>query len=337
MIDADLGSELHRTFAKALDRSDPAEARDHLLAAGWLDALNADEPFAVAIAFRLQGETGRDAALLDDVVAYHLCRHWPEVIGDLSIAYPVVGHSSDGLPGVNVVLPGHRRTKRLLWLKDLGGNSMEVIELDGELVGSVGRGVDPYYNLLALSGPPSGQTRQLPGSDETGSAWDEALAAGRLALAHQMVGGAGKILEMALEYAQTRKQFGTPIGAFQAVKHRMAETQVAISAANAASLAAASTKTPSGAALAKVLAGRAATAAAKNCLQVFGGIGFTMEHDFHRYMRRNMVLDRLLGDPRTLERQIGQQVRAGCLRDDRIVDLHHLFRIELLLPRSTPI
>ena len=338
MIDPDFRSDLHRSFAKALNHSDQTVARAQLLAAGWLDALSADEPFAVALAFRLQGETRRDAALLDDVMAYHLCRQWPEVIGDLAIAYPLAGRSSDALPGAHVVLPGHRQIGRLLWLTDLGGGSMELIELDGELVGSEVQGADPDFNLLALSERPRGQARQPPGSDEAGSIWDEALAAGRLAVAHQMVAGARKILEIALEYAQDRTQFGTPIGTFQAVKHRLAETQVAISAANAVSLAASSTQTANGAALAKILAGRAARVAAKNCLQVFGGIGFTMDHDFHRYMRRNMVLDRLLGDPRTLERQLGQQARAGSLRDDRIVDLHHPFRIELLaLPGATPV
>ena len=52
--------------------------------------------------------------------------------------------------------------------------------------------------------------------------------------------------------------------------------------------------------MAKALAGRAAAVAGRNCLQVFGGIGFTTEHGFHRNYRRSLVLDRRLGDTRTL-------------------------------------
>ena len=130
------------------------------------------------------------------------------------------------------------------------------------------------------------------------AAWVPALAAGRTALAHQLVAGAYAQLMLATEYAQDRRQFGVPIASFQAIKHRLADTLVAISAADAATLAAGATGTEWGAAVAKALAGRAAAAAARNCLQVFGGIGFTEEHEFQRRFRRNLVLERLLGDGR---------------------------------------
>jgi alkylation response protein AidB-like acyl-CoA dehydrogenase len=162
------------------------------------------------------------------------------------------------------------------------------------------------------------------------SLWSGALAAGRIAVAHQMVAGARAMLSMALDYAQARKQFGTPIGTFQAVKHRLAETLVVISSADAAALAAASNGNATAALTAKVLAGRAAATAARNCLQVFGGVGFTTEHAFHRYLRRNLVLDRLLGDARTLQIELGTQLRTGALAGDRLVNLEDPLRIALL-------
>jgi alkylation response protein AidB-like acyl-CoA dehydrogenase len=106
---------------------------------------------------------------------------------------------------------------------------------------------------------------------------------------------------------------------------------VAISSADAAAVAAASTREPTTAAVAKALAGRAAAVAARNCLQVFGGIGFTVEHEFHRYFRRNLVLDRLLGNQRALEREVGSLLRRGALRRERVVELDDEPRLELLM------
>ena len=166
--------------------------------------------------------------------------------------------------------------------------------------------------------------------------WAEAMAAGRIALAHQMIASAHTLLGMATEYARARTQFGVPISSFQAVKHLLAETLVTISAADATVLAAAAARHSTAAAVAKATAARAASVAGRNCLQVFGGIGFTTEHEFHRYFRRNLVLARLLGDGRTLERELGEQIRTGRLDDPWVVGLDDLPRPELLgLPTAT--
>lgn len=149
-------------------------------------------------------------------------------------------------------------------------------------------------------------------------------------MAHQLVAGAQVLLQMATEYARTRKQFGQPLGSFQALKHRLAETLVAITSADAAAVAAGSCPGQTNAAIAKALAGRAATIAGKNCLQIFGGIGFTSEHDFHRYFRRNLMLDRLLGDERTIQRELGRQLRSGSLRSESVVDLECPLSVDLL-------
>jgi hypothetical protein len=326
MIDHGLVEDLHRSFAAALDHHDAAQARRELLTAGWLDALGYDEPSAVAMVFRLQGSTRCDAAALDDVMTRHL--PWLETMDDVAIAHPITERPRRS-GSTHVVLPGHREARHVLWPSNLRCDRAQIIELDTDLSEHVVAGIDEEFGLIALSEPPSGGSMSLETSG-LAVTWAAALAAGRVAVAHQMTAGANALLQMATSYARAREQFGQPIAAFQAVKHRLAETLVAITSADAATVAAASSQRPATAAVAKVLAGRAAAVAAKSCLQVFGGIGFTTEHAFHRYFRRNLVLDRLLGDHCMIERDLGEQLRRGALDGHRIVELDQEPRIDLL-------
>jgi hypothetical protein len=319
MIDAEFRTDLRRTFAAALDHEDPTKAREELLNSGWIDALTADEPVAVSLLFRLQGQTRQDAAALDDVVAHHLAVHWPAVAeADLTVAYPVASNGRGSVATTHVALSAHRHARRVLWIDHPATDHLQIVDTGDGPRGQPVTGIDPSYSLLGFSSRPSGPSTDFSGA-EAQQAWAEAMAAAQVALAHQMIAGANALLSLATEYARARKQFGTPIAGFQAVKHRLAETLVAIAAADAFAVAAATSVSPTNAALAKVLAGRAAAAAGKNCLQVFGGIGFTAEHDFHRYFRRNLVLDRLLGDTQTLERSIGEMLRRKASRDQRII------------------
>jgi alkylation response protein AidB-like acyl-CoA dehydrogenase len=102
-----------------------------------------------------------------------------------------------------------------------------------------------------------------------------------------------------------------PISSFQAVRHRLAETLVAIETAEAVIDAAWLDGSPGTAAMAKATAGREARTAACHCQQVLAGIGFTTEHPFHLYFRRVLVLDALLGTSRALTRALGEDLLAG--------------------------
>ncbi|MBO0731131.1 MAG: hypothetical protein J2P57_17875 [Acidimicrobiaceae bacterium] len=332
MIDDALRADLRRTFASALDHDDAGKARDAVLDAGWLDALREDEAVAVALLFRLQGELRRDIGALDDVVLHHLAAGCPAVAGDMAVAYPVAQPGGQGSDITHVTFPSRRSAPQLLWIDNPASAQLQIVDVGGgeggEKEHTVG-GVDPSLGLHGFSARPAGPTTELTG-EVARAAWDAALAAGRIAVAHQMVAGARTLLTSATDYARTRQQFGVPIGTFQAVKHRLAETLVAISAADAATVAAATAPSATRAALAKVLAGRAATAAAKNCLQVFGGIGFTTEHDFHRSFRRMLVLDRLLGDGRSIERELGGAIRAGAIDGERVIDLDDALRLNVV-------
>ncbi|MCZ7525445.1 MAG: acyl-CoA dehydrogenase family protein [Acidimicrobiia bacterium] len=122
-----------------------------------------------------------------------------------------------------------------------------------------------------------------------------------IALAAEMVGTAGRMLEMAVRYARERIQFDVPIGSFQAVQHKLADVSLAVERARAAVHYAAMTFDDDdpdrhrAAHVAKAAAGNAARRAARDGIQVHGGIGFTWEHDLHLFIRRAYGSEHLLG------------------------------------------
>jgi len=137
---------------------------------------------------------------------------------------------------------------------------------------------------------------------------------GQLALGHELVGVGRTMLELARQHALGRVQFGRPIASFQAVRHRLAESLVAIEAASELLTAAWEDPSPTTAAMAKGLAGRSARTVAKHAQQVLAGIGFTTEHPLHVFVRRTLVLDQLLGAGSVLTKELGTAVlRTGSL------------------------
>jgi alkylation response protein AidB-like acyl-CoA dehydrogenase len=128
------------------------------------------------------------------------------------------------------------------------------------------------------------------------------LDAARVALAAEMTGGAERVLEMTVEHAKTRRQFGQPIGAFQAVQHACADMMVAVECAKAATTYAAwaidqrSDDAPTAAATAKATANDASRLVTAKAIQLHGGIGFTWEHDLHIYYKRSIASEPTFGD-----------------------------------------
>ncbi|MDT7549343.1 MAG: hypothetical protein QOE84_1737 [Actinomycetota bacterium] len=124
-----------------------------------------------------------------------------------------------------------------------------------------------------------------------------------IALAAEQVGGAQRCLDMAVEYAKVRVQFGRPIGSFQAIKHKCADMLLEVESARSAAYYAASVAADGGAeasvaaALAKSYCSETYTHAAKENIQVHGGIGFTWEHDTHLYLKRAKSSELLFGTP----------------------------------------
>jgi alkylation response protein AidB-like acyl-CoA dehydrogenase len=141
-------------------------------------------------------------------------------------------------------------------------------------------------------------------------AWPAAVAFGRRALAHQAAGACRAMLELARTHALEREQFGRPIARFQAVRHRLADALVAVEALEAALAAARDEAGPETAALAKAVAGRASRAVARHAQQVLAGIGFTTEHPFHRFLKRTLALEGLLGSADAIALDVGRRLLA---------------------------
>jgi len=138
-----------------------------------------------------------------------------------------------------------------------------------------------------------------------GAGWpalSKTLDQAAVAMANESIGGAQKCLEMAVEYAKVRVQFGRPIGSFQAIKHKCADMLLEVESGKSAAYYAAwaagedNEELPVVASLAKAYVSDAYFHAAAENIQIHGGIGFTWEHDAHLYFKRAKSSEILLGD-----------------------------------------
>jgi len=133
-------------------------------------------------------------------------------------------------------------------------------------------------------------------------------------LAAEQVGGAQACLDMAVEYAKVRVQFGRPIGSFQAVKHTCADVLIELESARSAAHYAgwcaseAPDDLPAAASLAKACCSDAYLHAAAENIQIHGGIGFTWEHPAHLYFKRAKSSELLFGDPTYHRELLAQRI-----------------------------
>ncbi|MHA7650263.1 acyl-CoA dehydrogenase IpdE2 [Mycobacterium sp. ML4] len=127
-------------------------------------------------------------------------------------------------------------------------------------------------------------------------------------LAAEQIGAAERCLELTVEYAKSRVQFGRPIGSFQALKHRMADLYVAVAAARAVVDDACATPNPANAATARLAATETLNAVAAEGIQLHGGIAITWEHDMQLYFKRAHGSTHLLDPPRTLLSRLESEV-----------------------------
>jgi len=147
---------------------------------------------------------------------------------------------------------------------------------------------------------PSDRVLGEPGP-ETATAVRRAVEEAVIALALETVGVCQTILDVTLEYAKHREQFGVPIGSFQAIKHKFADMLVALERARATGYFAALTlaedddRRALAASTAKVAAGDCERLLSKEGIQIHGGIGYTWEHDMHLFVRRAKTNSLLLG------------------------------------------
>ncbi len=311
MMDQDERDLFTDALRGLVDDAGRSDLDTSLEAMGWADALDADERSSISVLFELQGAAGSTSSALEKVLLNRLRIDAP---AGAAVVLPTLGGAD--LPGV-VNADGSIQVSGV-GFHTLASKDQAVVlaERDGALastltpVGALNpltvTGLDPALGLVAITAASvnPGSWQPVEGS------WDDAVAAGRLALGHEMVGAMRTMLDQACTHAIERIQFDVPISSFQAVRHRLSETLVAVEAAEAALGGAWTDPSPFTAAMAKAVAGRSSRIVRRHTQQVLAGIGFTTEHDLHLFIRRALVLDALLGDARTLTRQIGAEAIA---------------------------
>jgi alkylation response protein AidB-like acyl-CoA dehydrogenase len=219
----------------------------------------------------------------------------------------------------------------------LSGTKSYVIDGHTATLLIVAARTDAGVSLFAVEGDAAGVTRTpLSTMDQTrkqakveladtpgrligtdGGGWavlERVLDLAAVALAAEQVGGAQKCLDMAVEYAKDRVQFGRPIGSFQAIKHKCADMLLEVESAKSAAYYAGwcaselNDELPSVASLAKAYCSEAYFHAAAENIQIHGGIGFTWEHPAHLYFKRAKSSELLFGDPTYHRELLAQRI-----------------------------
>ena len=178
--------------------------------------------------------------------------------------------------------------------------------------------LDPARRLFSVAWTPSAATRVATG-EQARSLWAAAFERGALACAAQQLGLARRMVDLAVDYSFERKQFGKPIGSFQAVKHLMADVAVLIEFAKAPlyraaqSLAEGHPQAALHVSQARLACSEAAQLAAKNAIQVHGAMGYTWEVDLQLYMKRAWALDKVWGDCSLHKARLCQALFGGAI------------------------
>jgi hypothetical protein len=293
---------------------------------GFGDLLAEEPQAAVSSLFDAMGRAGSTSGALQDVLLAPLRKVVPETTAEMSVVLPAIGAQyvgtcDRGTANLRGVLIGARPNTALMapvardaetaWIRIAAPESLSTRLVNG---------LDPALSMAEITTAGVAATIVLSGPSAA-ELWDAVTTAGRRALAYQILGAVGAMIDLAVAHARDRVQFGRPIGTFQGVRNRLADAYVARQVASAALELAWDTDDEYLAGmLAKSLAGRAARIAATHCQQVLAGIGFTAEHPFHRFLARALVLDTVLGSAADLPAAIGAHL-ASAATIPRLVEL----------------
>jgi hypothetical protein len=320
-VEADERDLLRSSARHLLETVKPAEIPHALAELGWFDLLAADPAAAVTMTAEEQGRLRAATPILDLVMQHAAGVRTPP---GAALLLPAPARQSDA-SGIDtggalriegVTLAGRDQADTLLLLTAAGMVAAPAAALDLAPV----VGADPELGLTAVTGHLDRRDTDPVAPAETVTA---AVDAGRRWLASELVGLAASMLDQSVAYVSARHQFGRPIASFQTVKHRLAEVHVAITAARAGVAAAWADGTRLSAMAAKCLAARAHELASTHGHQVHGGLAFTVEYGFHRWIERGHLLDALLGTRRQLTGTLGEAcIEAGVFpRTPGLADL----------------
>ena len=282
---------------------------------GWTELLEADEATATKVFFEEQGRLLLSSSALDSVVVRAMGGgwSWPSA----RVGYPLPGRTSaDAGPGTDV--------EALVFSRDEFDVALVAVDTgSGIVVHSVAHAdavlnpVDGMDETLGLSRLTAKRADLVP-AERTD--WSAGLAAGRRALAHELLGVSRQMLDIVVEHVSTREQFGHPLGVNQVIQHRLADARVDLEAADMICDESWNTATTFAAATAKAQAGNAFNLTAQHGQQFLGGIGYTWEHHWRHHVRRGFVLSVLLGASDECESEIAATLLAnGVVRLGNLV------------------
>ncbi|ORB63341.1 acyl-CoA dehydrogenase family protein [Mycolicibacterium tusciae] len=300
-IDAALGAADMPAAVRAWAAGDPAPGRKvwAQLADLGVTALMVPEKF-----------DGIDAHPVDLVVAAERLGRWcvpGPVAESIAVAPVLLASHDDGAERSAALAAGEliatvAMPPQVPRAVDADTAGLILVAADGKVsdgtAGEQVESVDPSRKLFNVSVSGDGQAADVTRAYEFGV----------LATAAQLVGAGQALLDMSVEYAKQRSQFGTVIGTYQAIKHKLADVHIALELARplvygaALSVADQTPETARDVSAAKVAASDAALLAARSALQTHGAIGFTQEHDMSLSLLRVQALRSAWGDP-TLHRR----------------------------------
>jgi Acyl-CoA dehydrogenase, C-terminal domain len=292
-VDADTRDLLRESIHELLEcgNEDLVARLDEL---GWQAVLVDDRAAAVDLLFTAQGRAGRGSSALDgvliDAAAGQL--HGTNT-GALTVIYPIGAATTvnyDGRLLINGVLLTDPQTTDGFVVAAQDCESTAYLVGPQQLTSTPVGGFDPASSLhRARLDVPIADTQQRLCD------WTGAIAAGRRALASELVGNGSAMLDIAVDHVRQRMQFGRPIGANQAPRHLLAECYAQLAAARELIDVAWKSDTSWDAWVAKTYAGQASDMTSRVCLQVCGAMGLTSEHSLGGYVKRARILDALYG------------------------------------------
>lgn len=299
---------LRESTRSLLDTADPVAVPGALAEQGWLDLLSEEPALACTVFFEEQGgacasSPGLDLVVLD-AAGIGTSRTAAVVWPDLQRSLEPTSQLSDGVLNVSgVVLAGWQRADEYL-LPVAGAGDLILVRVPADSVTPI-----PIAGLDASAGMALVRaTVSREAVTRTELAWPSVLANAQRCIGHELVGLAGAMHTVAREHVVQRRQFGRALSSLQTVRHRLADIQVAITAARSALAAAWTSEDRRVTWAAKCLAARAAAAAARDGQQLCGAMGFTREHPLHRFVRRAQLVDCLLGPGSWLIGVLGREL-----------------------------
>jgi Acyl-CoA dehydrogenase, C-terminal domain len=307
-MDADTRELLRTSLRHVLsDASSPAPLVDRLAELGWNDVVASHEADALGLLFGVKGDTLSSADALGPILARQLATATGDTsLRSAAVALPEVsGLEGDGSTmQCNAVFASTPVASAPLVV--IVGDRCAIISDHSDLRTSTLHGVDPDLGLIGLSGRvASSEIRWVDGPTGT-----RLTATTQGLVATELIGIATHVIASAVSYTTQRVQYGKAIGTFQALQHRIATAHAQVIGATHLADEARRNNDPWTAMVAKAMAGQATENACVQAQQCYGAIGFTWEHEFHRYLKRAYALDWIAGDWRSLERRIGATLQA---------------------------